>query len=118
MPVNLAELCWRQLRFWLDEFGIATRVIRASQLPVTGSKSELLLQLVRHFGADHYISGALGRGYLAEDAFREAGIAIEYQDFRSPVYPQLWGDFVPNLSIVDYWMNCGANASPFRQVAR
>ena len=114
-PHNLAELCWIQLRFWLREFAIATHVVRASTLPVSGSKSDLILQLARHLGANHYISGALGRGYLVEDAFRAAGISVEYQDYRAPVYPQLWGDFVPNLSIVDYWMNCGPNAAPFRE---
>jgi hypothetical protein len=24
-----------------------------------------------------------------------------------PVYPQLYGDFIPAMGIVDYWMNCG-----------
>jgi hypothetical protein len=116
-PANLSELCWSQLRFWLDEFAIATRVLRASELPVSGRKSDLILQLARHLGANHYLSGALGRGYLAADAFRDAGISVEYQDYQTPVYPQLWGDFVPNLSVVDYWMNCGPNAAPFRRVA-
>ena len=117
-PSNLAELCWRQLCFWLSEFGIAARVVRASELRVEGSKSDLILQLCRHLGADRYLSGALGRGYLVEEDFRTAGIAIEYQDYRTPVYPQMWGDFVPNLSIVDYWMNCGADAKPFRETGR
>jgi hypothetical protein len=31
------------------------------------------------------------------------------------VYRQLWGDFVPDLSVVDYWMNCGADASVFKE---
>jgi hypothetical protein len=115
VPYNLAELCWRQLRFWLDEFAIATHVVRASELPVNGSKSDLILQLARHFGANHYLSGALGRGYLAEDAFRASGISVEYQEYHTAVYPQLWGDFVPDLSVVDYWMHCGPSAALFRE---
>lgn len=103
---NLAELCWQQLRFWLDEFDIATRLVRSSELPAMNSKSGLILDLCRHFGADHYLSGALGRDYLVEDDFRAAGIRVEYQDYAHPVYPQLWGEFVPCLGVVDFWMNC------------
>jgi hypothetical protein len=42
---RLAELCFDQLRFWLAELDIATRVVRASELPVEGRNSELLLAL-------------------------------------------------------------------------
>ena len=104
----LAELCWRQLRFWLDEFAITTRVVRSSELTLTGSKGDLILELCRHFGANHYLSGALGRDYLEVEKFKAAGIELEFQHYISPVYSQLWGAFVPNLSIVDYWLNCGS----------
>jgi hypothetical protein len=110
---SLAELCWRQLCFWLEEFGIKTRVVRSSELQIVGSKSALILALCQHFGADRYLSGALGRGYLVADAFSAAGVELEFQSYVSPVYPQLWGDFVPYLSVVDYWMNCGADTGVF-----
>jgi hypothetical protein len=103
---NLAELCWRQLRVWLDEVGIATRLVRSSELPAMRSKSDLILDLCGHFGANHYVSGTLGRDYLVESDFQSAGITVEYQDYTHPVYPQLWGEFLPCLSIVDSWMNC------------
>jgi hypothetical protein len=37
---------------------------------------------------------------------------IKLSDFRppSPVYPQLWGDFIPNLSALDLILNCGPKA--------
>lgn len=104
---NLVEFCWRQLRFWLEEFRIATRVIRLSELPITSRKSDLVLDLCKHFGASHYLSGALGRDYLVEQDFNANDITIEYQDYAYPRYPQLWGEFVPNLSVLDFWMNCG-----------
>jgi hypothetical protein len=112
---SLDALCWAQLVFWAAEFGITTRVVRLSELPVTSTKSDLVLDLCQHLGATHYLSGALGRNYLNEAAFRDAGITIEYQDFVSPVYPQLWGDFVPNLSVVDFWMNCEPSTLRFER---
>jgi hypothetical protein len=105
----LSELCWQQLAFWLAELAIGTRTVRASELPVGGTKSELVLSYCRHFGARHYISGPLGRDYLVESDFSAAGITIEYQDYQHPIYPQLWGEFLPCMSIVDAWMNCGAD---------
>jgi hypothetical protein len=81
------------------------QVLRASSLPVEGSKSELVLALCRHVGATEYISGPLGRGYLQEDDFGTAGIAVHYQQFAHPRYPQLYGEFEPAMGIVDYWMN-------------
>jgi len=103
---NLAEYCLHQLRFWLGELGISgTRIVRSSDLPIASSKSALVLDLCRHFGAQRYLSGALGRDYLVEANFESAGIAVEYQSFKSPVYPQLWGEFIPNLGVLDWWMN-------------
>lgn len=104
---NLAEYCLHQLLFWLDELAIDTRIARSSELPIASSKSDLVLDLCRYFGAHRYMSGALGRDYLIEEDFSKAGIAIEYQSFKSPVYPQLWGTFIPNLGVLDWWINSG-----------
>jgi hypothetical protein len=103
--VFLAELCWDHLVFWLKELGIAKRLLRSSQLPVASKKSDLILDLCRYFSADHYISGALGKNYLAENDFQNSGISIEYQHYAHPGYPQLWGEFIPNMGIIDFWMN-------------
>ena len=105
---NLAELCWHQLHFWLKEFNIKTKVVRSSEVPITSTKSDLVLDLCKHFCADRYLSGALGKNYLDEGSFGVAGITVTYQDYQHPVYPQLWGEFEPFLGIMDYWMNCGS----------
>jgi WbqC-like protein family len=103
---HLAEFCFDQLGFWLAEFHIATSVVRASELAVEGRNSALVLALCKHAGAHTYLSGPLGRDYLQEDEFAAAGIEVRYHDYAHPHYPQLHGDFVPAMGIVDYWMNC------------
>ena len=110
---NLAELCWQQLNFWLTEFQIDTQIIRSSELDIRSKKSDLVLDLCKHFAAEHYLSGALGRDYLNENDFAVAGIKVEYQEFIHPVYPQRWGGFEPYMGIVDYWMNCGSGTLAF-----
>ncbi len=107
---NLAELCWQQLQFWLSEFDIKTKVVRSSEVTITSKKSDLVFDLCKLFGADHYLSGALGKDYLEKNSFSAAGIKIEYQDYQSPVYPQLGGEFEPYMSIIDYWLNCGSGS--------
>jgi hypothetical protein len=101
----LTELCWEQLLFWLKELGINTRIVRSSTLPVGSKKSDLVLDLCRYFSADRYLSGALGRDYLKVDDFTSCGISVMFQEYRHPVYPQLWGSFLPQLSVLDRWMN-------------
>jgi hypothetical protein len=102
----LSDLCFRHLRFWFEELGIRTRLLKASELGIDSKKSELVLDICKHLHADRYISGALGADYLDTAVFEENGIEVEFQNYAHPVYPQLWGtEFVPNLSIVDFWMN-------------
>lgn len=103
---RLADLCWAQLRFWLDEFGIRTPVLRASELAVEGRGSALVLAICRRLGATEYLAGPLGRNYLAEADFHAARVRVRYHDYESPRYPQLHGEFVPALAALDHWFNC------------
>lgn len=110
----LADLCFNHLQFWLRELEIDTRVVRASTLHVEGRKSDLVLQLCKHLGATTYLSGPRGRDYLAQNDFAASGVDVVFYEFKHPVYPQLYGEFLPAMSVVDYWMNAN-NGLPFRK---
>lgn len=101
----LSDLCWDQLLFWLKELHIQTKVMKQSELSIESKKSDLIFDLCKQFTVSTYISGALGKDYLEEKKFAEQNIQIAYQDYQSPEYPQLWGEFMPNLSVLDFWMN-------------
>jgi hypothetical protein len=104
----LSDLCWEHLKFWMGTLGLEHRMVRSSTLPIRSSNTQLIFDLCQYFGADAYISGALGRNYLDSNAFKEAGIEVSFQNYKHPVYPQLWGgDFQPYLSILDFSMNGG-----------
>lgn len=103
--IGLADLCFDQLHFWLRELKIETPILRASQLPVTGQKSDLILALCQHVEASIYLSGPMGKDYLQEDDFIASDIRLVYHDYVHPIYPQLHGRFLPAMSIIDYWMN-------------
>jgi hypothetical protein len=69
--------------------------------------SERLAAICESRGADTYLSGAGGRTYLDLVPFNKRGITVKFQAFNHPLYPQLYGDFIPNLSVLDLLFNCG-----------
>jgi hypothetical protein len=108
------------LEFLRHAFDINTPLVRSSSLKVEGARSELVLNICRAVGADTFLCGGGGsRRYLDVGSFERAGVRVEYQQFRHPVYPQRSvrgapgftgsaGPFVPGLSAVDMLFNCGA----------
>lgn len=74
---------------------------------VQGRGTGLLIDICQKMGADVYLSGFGGAKYQEEETFEKGGIKIQYTDFVHPIYPQLWGEFIPNLSIIDLLFNCG-----------
>jgi hypothetical protein len=62
---------------------------------------ELLLEITKFFNGDAYISGPNGRNYIDEEKFRNEGIILYYHEYEHPVYKQIWGDFIPYMTIWD-----------------
>ncbi len=87
--------------------GLNTSFVKSSTLGVEAKSTELLMQIVKKVGGDIYLSGFGGVKYQEETEFAKAGIKLMYSDFNHPVYKQLWGDFIPNLSVMDLLFNMG-----------
>jgi hypothetical protein len=82
-------------------------IYRSSALPVKGQRIERLIRLCKHFGTDTFYEGAAGRSYIDAEVFLKQGIRVEFQDYKHPVYPQLYGDFISHLSVIDLLFNHG-----------
>ncbi|MBN2308795.1 MAG: WbqC family protein [Candidatus Hydrogenedentes bacterium] len=107
----LADLNRHLLDYFLAALGIDTPVAYASELDVPGTATERLANLVKAVGGDTYYSGAFALDeYLDADLLAREGIGLELQDWTAPVYPQLHGPFVADLSIIDLIMNCGPDS--------
>lgn len=104
---NLSDLNEHMLKWFMKELGINVKYFKASELDFQGYKSGLVLNMCKKLKADLYIFGAQGKDYAKEEDFTKEGIKIYFQDYKHPVYPQLHGDFIPNLSIIDLLFNCG-----------
>jgi hypothetical protein len=111
---KLVDLDLAMLGFLRESFQIATPVKRSSEMRAEGSKSELLLNLCKEIGPGTTFLGGIGgsRRYLDAEAFRQAGIGVQWQEFTHPVYEQC-GDapFTPGLMSLDFLFNCGPAAA-------
>jgi len=104
----LNDINRHMLTYFVDKLGIETRIVYASEINAPGVATERLVNLITAVGGDRYYSGAYAlEAYLDIEALTRAGIRLELQEWRAPVYPQLDGDFVPDLSILDLLLNCG-----------
>jgi hypothetical protein len=94
----------------LDCFEIKTPLMVASQMPAfIDHRTERLVEICRHLGADVYLSGSCAKCYLELDRFAAAGMRVEFQAFEHPVYPQVNSPdkFQSHMSAIDGLFNCG-----------
>jgi len=85
------------------------KIVLASELQIKSDlkKTSALVEICKKVGADKYLSGIGAKDYLDEKEFYKENIEVIWQNFHHPIYVQLYGDFIPNLSIIDALMNVG-----------
>ena len=87
--------------------GIETKVILLSSLGIRSEGTKRLVEVCASLGATQYLAQGAARKYLDHQLFSEARIEVNYVKSSRPVYPQLWGEFIPNLSAFDLLFHCG-----------
>lgn len=99
----LAELNMAFIKQVAGELGARTQFVRASKLPCTGGRDQLLLNICNHFEADRYYSNAGSSIYLEESRsnFESQGVELVFQNWLHPTYEQHGIGFVSHLSIID-----------------
>jgi len=91
-----------------DYLNINSQRIKLSEiLSDFGQKSQLTIDICNKLGASVYLSGSGAKVYNDEELLNRNGIKLMYVNYECPIYNQLWGEFVPNLSILDYLFSCG-----------
>lgn len=104
---KLVPLCLHVLSYLKEAFGISTPVHLASEYKASGEPTARLIDLCQALGADTYLSGMGGRNYMDMSKFEAAHLAVEFQEFTHPVYPQCFEPFEPALASIDLLFNCG-----------
>lgn len=105
---RIVELNERAIGLFADGLGLDTsKLVRQSELGVSGDGTRLLVELCRAVGGDGYLSGDGADGYLEEEVFAAAKVDLTFQDFTPPRYPQPVTGYVSGLSVIDALMSCG-----------
>jgi len=110
LPVEtLAQLSIASMDVVCRYFELAphTQFFLSSNLGIAGSGSPRVLEIVKHFGGDVYITGHGAKNYLEHEMFEANGVRVEYIDYQKRPYPQLHGEFTPYVSALDLIANNG-----------
>ena len=67
--------------------------------------TDRLVAICKRLGATEYLSGDAAKEYLEVDKFGD--IKILWHRYYEKIYPQLHGEFISRVSIIDTIMNCG-----------
>ena len=108
---KLASLNIHIIKYVASKLGLSPVFLRASKLKAEGKRTGLLLNICKTLNADRYLTSPKAEEYMEEDGafklFRDEGVLLEFLEYKHPTYPQMFGEFVPHLSIVDCLFNCG-----------
>jgi hypothetical protein len=89
--------------------GIQTKFLKSSDMPVTGRKSEYLVNICGYLGANVYLSAKGSKDYIEQEGlFQQNSIKVIYHDYTPAPYPQKNNqEFISHLSIIDVLANLG-----------
>ena len=102
----LIELNLNIIKFFWGALALKTELYLQSELGVAGKGTELIINICKHLQADTYMTFPIVEKYLDIFQMDQSGIQIKFSSFHPPVYPQLWGEFIYNLSTLDMLLNC------------
>ena len=111
---HLSALNLRFIKAVCDYLSIDTLIKSSSDYELCDGKSKRLAYLCLQAGGEEYISGPAARKYIEEEVFSNAGIALRWFNYEEyPQYPQLWGKFIHQVSVLDLLFNCGKKSGQF-----
>jgi len=103
--MNLAVIRWH-----LEVCGISTPLRFASAMHLRHGPTDRLIDICREVRATQYLAGPGAAHYMDRKSFEAAGVQLEEQQFRHPIYPQCYEPFVPGMAAIDLLLTCGADA--------
>lgn len=96
------------LRRLAEVLGIETPVFVASELgQFPEHPDERLIKITKHFDGDTYLAGSGGREYMDLGRYKRHNVDVIFQEYKHPLYNQLFGEFEPYMSVIDLILNHG-----------
>ncbi|MBU4185297.1 MAG: WbqC family protein [Proteobacteria bacterium] len=116
--VTISELNVDIIKWIMQKLNIKTETIMSSAVTNVGIKTARLINILKEVGATSYLTGPSAKNYHDVEKFQEAGIGLEYKVYEYKEYPQLYGGFVPQVSVLDLLFNCGENSRKYLKSLR
>ena len=103
----LLDLNLKVIDYIINYLKIETRMVLMSELGVAGKGTRLIIDICKSLGATQFLVQSSALAYYDPAQFKSEG--LELVSFKKPeyIYPQMWGDFIANLSILDMMFTCG-----------
>ncbi len=111
LPDKILELNVKLIIYLMGQLQINTKLVFLSELEIEEKGEEFLIVLLKRFQSKDYLVMNHGKRYLNLEMFYRSGINVHVLRYDPIVYPQLWGEFIPNLSTIDLLFNCGPASS-------
>jgi len=110
----LPDLNRRLIELICKYLNIKTSLKVSWDYSLVDGKTERLADLCVQAGGTEYISGPAAKNYIEEQVFIEKGIKLTWFDYNGYIeYPQLWGEFRHNVSVLDLLFNCGEKSGRY-----
>ena len=107
---KLVDLNLEIIHYLLINLGIRSRIMLLSRLGIDERGDRLILEICKRTGATVFLAQSPAKKFMDTSLFFQAGVRLKFFTPPCPVYPQLWGDFIPHLSAFDLLFNCGPRA--------
>jgi hypothetical protein len=108
---KLVDLDLTLIRLIAGWLGLTTDIVLSSSLGCHAEDpTQRLVEICQAVEADIFYEGSSGKNYLDLPRFAAANIQVILQDYQCQPYPQLFGEFISHLSVVDLFFNCGPDS--------
>ncbi len=112
---HLSIINYRFLTLICKYLGIQTDITWSMDYHLESTnRVERLIEVCQKTGADHYLSGPAAKDYNDPAMWEENKIELEYFSYQGyPKYPQLFGPFRHNVTVLDLLFNVGPDAPQY-----
>lgn len=94
--IKISEYLWIDTKF---------KILSQLDFDLESSSTQALIDICNYVESDVYISWLGWKKYLDMEEFKKNNIDLAFQNFKHPVYTQIWWDFIPYMSIIDLIFN-------------
>ena len=111
---HISDLNYELISVICEYLGIKTKISSSREYSICEGKTERLVSICKQANATEYWSGAAAQCYIDKKLFDDQKISLFWMNYHNyKEYPQLWGKFTHQVSILDLLFNCGKESTKY-----